>query len=336
MCDDDVFHLRIKSFKDVEIAVPSGSVVAHVKQQVRAALGVTESDEERYLRLICKGRLLLPDDHPITDFNVQNGDVVHAVLAPTGKNANTNSSSAASGTQNSRRRRLRTGTVVGPGGRVTRATNAGIGSSGDDSSSEEEEDEETGIVRERRGFDRLRASGLTRSEVTAIRAYFSRHVDRHMTQYPNAHDDETDALRRRHLYEEDWMAVQGPASEFRLNLNQNTLMRYAALSRGSGGGVTWTTTSRGAPNGTAVGTDWDFVWGFMLGYFVGSIILIWVWRPNITHRQKIGILTGISFKLLMTVLGQQQIEEEQYNAANGNSHNVHQPAVSYQDDDDDY
>ena len=73
---DDMFHLRIKSFKDVEIAVPPGSVVAHVKQQVRAAMGV--DDPNRYLRLICKGRLLFPDDHPISDFNVQNGDVVHA------------------------------------------------------------------------------------------------------------------------------------------------------------------------------------------------------------------------------------------------------------------
>ena len=104
---DSVFHLRIRSFKDVEIAVPATSVVAHVKQQVRAAL--EQEDNDRYLRLICKGRLLLPDDYPISDFNVQNGDVVHAVLAP------------ANAEDDSRRRQRRHGTIVGPGGRVTRA-----------------------------------------------------------------------------------------------------------------------------------------------------------------------------------------------------------------------
>lgn len=263
--EEEEWILRIKSFKDVEIRVESHSSVSQVKQQVRAALGC---GPDRYLRLICKGRLLSPDTAPLQEFNVHDNDFVHAVLANTDQST----------------RRRRRGQVVGRGGRVTRARD------NDDSSSSEEEDEEQG--RERRGFDRLRSSGLSRQEITAIRTYFSRHVDRHVQSHPNDHQHESDLRRRRLLMEEDWMALQGPASEFRLNLNQNTLMRFASIDaqtlRASGG------------------TDRDFMWGFMLGFFVGSVMLIWVWMPTVPHRQKIGILTGIAFQFAMNILGQDQ------------------------------
>eukprot|EP00934_Nitzschia_sp_Nitz4_P006512 Nitzschia sp. Nitz4//scaffold210_size37948//19937//20902//NITZ4_007690-RA/size37948-processed-gene-0.50-mRNA-1//-1//CDS//3329541930//6502//frame0 len=292
MGEDDVFHLRIKSFKDVEISVPAGSVVAHVKQQVRAALGVKE--EDRYLRLICKGRLLLPDDHPIQDFNVQNGDVVHAVLAPASKGVSESSPNGGvsdTGGGASSRRRRRNGTVVGPGGRVTRVAASTAGDGDSDASS----DEELGI-RERRGFDGLRDGGLTRSEISAIRSYFSRQVDRYVEQNPDGHSDEPDALRRRLLMEEDWMAAQGPTSEFRLNLNQNTLVRIAPFHRDSRAGENWV-----ASRSASIGTDWDLMWGFLWGYLFGSIILLFVWRPNVSHKQKIGILAGISFGLALEV-----------------------------------
>jgi hypothetical protein len=414
-----VFHLRIKSFKDVEIAVPAGSVVAHVKQQVRAALGKDDTDDSNnsnsnsnndFLRLICKGRLLLPDDHPISDFNVQNGDVVHAVLAPKPSSSRSrsrsrsrstttprNSSSTTrmgtrtnSGATNSTRQRRRpprsNGIVVGPGGRVTRAPPRDGGgdwdedsSSSSDSSISEDENENENVqhthhhrqasptivegmggdsnteadieapaattrppAREqnrrrrrrqshrRRGFDRLREAPnaflptrLPRSEVQAIRAYFSRQVDRYQAsnivqQDPQrSHANEPDVLLRRRLLEEDWMAQQGPASEFRLNLNQNTLLRLAALQQnGTLFNGRNTTTIGGAAGAAAaaaggaaqqtygsltVGTDRDFVWGLMLGFFVGFVMLVWVWMPTVPHKQKIGILTGISFQLAITV-----------------------------------
>ena len=74
--------------------------------------------------------------------------------------------------------------------------------------------------RQRRGFDRLREPSngylptpLPRSEVNAIRAYFSRQVDRYQAQHPEAHLDESDALVRHRLFEEDLMAQQGPTSK---------------------------------------------------------------------------------------------------------------------------
>ena len=74
------------------------------------------------------------------------------------------------------------------------------------------------------------------------------------------------------------MTTQGPASEFRLNLNRNTLLRVAALSgEGGGGGLlrnTTTTTTTGSNSGRQqgnMGNDRDFIWGFCLGFFVGII-----------------------------------------------------------------
>jgi hypothetical protein len=195
---------------------------------------------------------------------------------------------------NNNNRRRRGGTIVGPGGRVTRAPAHSNNWNGaeDFSLSEDEEDEEQG--RERLGFDRLRGAGLSRQEITAIRTYFSRHVDRHVQMHPQDHQDEPDLRRRRFLYEEDWMSIQGPTSEFRLNLNQNTLLRFASVE------TNWR---------ASLGTDRDFMWGFLLGFFVGFVMLVWVWMPTVPHKQKIGILTGISFQLAMNVMRQENEDD---------------------------
>lgn len=50
------------------------------------------------------------------------------------------------------------------------------------------------------------------------------------------------------------------------------------------------------------GTEKDFVWGFILGFFVGFIMLFWVWMPTVPHKQKIGIISGISFQLALNLL----------------------------------
>jgi hypothetical protein len=281
--------LRIMSFQDVTVEVPSNSTVAQLKELVRQSLG--KEAQERYLRLICKGRLLHPDQSSISEFKVHNNDVVHAVLAAPGVSAPTERVTNSS--NNNRRRRGVT--VIGPGGRVTRAPgNSNNNSNGgsDESSSSDEDDVEQG--RERMGFDRLRISGLSRQEITAIRTYFNRHVDRHIQLYPQDHQDETDLRRRRLLFEEDWMASQGPTSEFRLNLSNNTLLRFTS------GETTWR---------TSLGTDRDFVRGFLLGFFVGLVSLVWVWMPTVPHKQKIGILAGISFQLAMNVLRQENEDE---------------------------
>lgn len=52
----------------------------------------------------------------------------------------------------------------------------------------------------------------------------------------------------------------------------------------------------------SAGTEKDFVWGFLLGFFVGFIMLFWVWMPSVPHRQKIGIILGISAQLGINLL----------------------------------
>jgi hypothetical protein len=134
--------LHVKSFHNVDVSVSSEATVSQVKQVVRTALG--PSTENRYLRLICKGRLLAPDSSPVREFGLKDGDVVHAVLAAAGVRGGQQAALARGTT-----RRYR-GTGVGPGGRVVRPD--------EEEGSDEEPDEEEG--RERLGFDRLRVVRL--------------------------------------------------------------------------------------------------------------------------------------------------------------------------------
>lgn len=90
------------------------------------------------------------------------------------------------------------------------------------------------------------------------------------------------------------MAAQGAGSEFRLNLNQTT--NPAALLRFS---------AQESLFRTSIGTDRDFMWGFLLGFFVGFLMLVWVWMPSVPHKQKLGILTGISLQLALSLLRDQ-------------------------------
>jgi hypothetical protein len=392
-------YLRIKSsYGDMEIEIPDKAgpkttSVAQLKVLVRKALSTKEAEkkggleqlEDRYLRLICKGRLLSPDECFLSEFKVAENDVVHAVLGAPLANRNhnhnrrkgniTNNNAipqsqqpqqrrnqrqrddhTASGTfqhimqQHQRRRRQRPnrgiGTIVGPGGRVTRSN--GNNDNGNNSDDDYENDPERGLLaRERRGFDRLRGAGLSRQEITAIRTYFNRHVDRYVVQQqqqqqqapsgsnsgsgseagtstnantatptpPSStlHLDEPDLRRRRLMVEEEWMTTQGSASEFRLNLNQNTLMRFAALT--ANGMTINGANTRNSSNSTSAmmrerpGSDRDFMWGFCLGFFVGVISLVWVWMPTIPHKQKLGILTGICFQIILETSTKENYED---------------------------
>lgn len=326
-----VLDLRVKSFREVDIRISDTSNVASVKKAVRSALG--EQAQNRYLRLICKGRLLAPDSSKLREFSVQNGDVVHAVLAAVGVRGGQQAAlargtivnvpgSGSSGSGPSRR--YRSSTNIGPGGRVIRNSNndnSGDFDYGDDSSISGSGDEEEGRSRERLGFDRLRTSpGLSRGEVATVRSYFSRHVDHFVQTHPDVVAEiaqtESDLLRRRLMQEDAWMSQQGPASEFRLNLSQSAAAAAAFGVWGGAGGRGFfiggdpmmagggNNMNGGAPlfRGTSVGTDRDFLWGFLLGFFVGFLMLVWVWMPTVPHKQKLGILTGISFQLAMNFL----------------------------------
>ena len=103
------------------------------------------------------------------------------------------------------------------------------------------------------------------------------------------------------------MNTQGPNSEFWLNLNANNplLMAHRRLTLGQDDLLA---PSRGSTN---IGSDRDFIWGFTLGFFVGFMMMFFVWMPTVPHKQKLGILTGISLKLALSML--QRAGDEQNN-----------------------
>mmetsp|Transcript_30424 Transcript_30424/g.64407 ORF Transcript_30424/g.64407 Transcript_30424/m.64407 type:complete len:628 (-) Transcript_30424:2393-4276(-) len=554
--DDDTFALRIKlndgkstidyTLDNVELDV----TVAKLKEQILSKhfhdnSGTSDMDDNnannrnnnetnnnRYLRLIVRGRMMAPDTSPLDKFSIAENDVIHAVLAKEGvrggqqarmlrrlnknnndgqgsgsSSGNGNANAANSSSSNSNGISLPTSNsqsrsqqslwrrigIDSNGVVIPRNNNENDESEDDDSEEESDFEDAHGEIdlemgggssqrsqlqqqaleegsrrrrrrRERRGFDRLRATGMTRDEVTAIRLYFARSVDRYIerrrvmirasrrlrsslthivngsgvgggtspssrrlrsntgestnslldteegdsnqntaeggennanetggennatnngsgsgTANNNSNNNNTEnnenstalegeeILNDRPRMEDEWMSTQGPYSEFRMNLNTSNPLLLAAISGGGAvpggvaGGAANTATAAtnpldrtaaglffrsrnnvlgggldddeemfgGAfsPNGTFIrndangnprglhgymgpvpspGTDKDFVWGFILGFFVGWIMIFWVWMPTVPYKQKIGIISGISFQLSLNLLRKSQ------------------------------
>lgn len=313
--------LKVKSAKDVDVTVSTSWTVASLKRTVRRALEVSE---HRYLRLILRGRLLAPDSAPLSTFAVKEGDVLHAVIAAEGVQGGAQAlladSSSFSSTLSSLSRRALRGTGLSATGQAVRAHHTG-----DDDDESTEEDEEEGIgystsqasapanrpaaLIRHRGFDRLRLTmGLRRSQVAVLRAYFNSHIDRWVRNNPERArqlvSDVDDALLRRRIHEEAWMAAQGPGSEFRVNLSGSSPADGPFPGAGPSSPLFGVGIRAGAGVRTVagVGNDRDFFWGFVLGFFVGFLMLFWVWMPTVPYKQKLGILTGISFQLALGMM----------------------------------
>jgi len=182
------------------------------------------------------------------------------------------------------------------------------------------------------GFDRLRANGMSRSEIIAIRAYFSRQVDRFIEQRnqlennsnsntntsnnsSNNNGNEDPRIQRLRM-EEEWMERQGPYSEFRLNINSsNPLLRSRAYINGieidttTADGMNEFRSGRGASIIGALGTNRDFVWGFVLGYSFGFMTMFIVWLPTVPHKQRVGILCGFCFHMSLRILEKKVVQE---------------------------
>lgn len=312
-CTSPGIDTSSNSYGDYEVVTDSTAIVSSLKEAIRKGIG--QSSRGRYLRLIAGGRLLAPDTAPISKFNINDGDCVHAVVAAAGVRGGMQAAMARGLTIND--------------GRPLRNNGSGINHTGliVPIRSDESDDEDLESGTERQGFDRLRSNGLTRDEIGAVRLYFSAHVDRFIEQNEtrgqtngngdnseigssNESSEETepmDSRRERLRMEDAWMNTQGPNSEFWLNLNANNplLMAHRRLTLGQDDLLA---PSRGSTN---IGSDRDFIWGFTLGFFVGFMMMFFVWMPTVPHKQKLGILTGISLKLALSML--QRAGDEQNN-----------------------
>jgi hypothetical protein len=359
--------LRIKpntplpSSTDPTITVPTTATVYTLKQTIATQLHF----QKRYIRLIHSGRLLAPDDAILTSFGMKNDAVVHCVVAKEGvsggiqallakSNPNNNSEDYDRSDSNGNNADRRSG--IGVDGRIhasrrrlrslwgnttTNTTTEFEHPHDSESDHDEIEGQEEGRL-VRRGFDRLRNQGFSRSEINAIRIYFSNQVHDYMTRQeeeglrPSMETDEDPEtiLRNRTLRaEEEWMELQGPHSEFQINLNaDNYLYRrrlwfdlggrrrrtrqavperegITPLSMGNEDNETHDPRSSMASivnNGGLhmygpLGTDRDFIWGFVLAYLCGFVMMFWVMNPTVAHRQKLGILTGLCFHILLHI-----------------------------------
>lgn len=310
---DETLTLRIKcnspgvdhsgqdsGMSNYEVVTHAEASVHSLKESIRNAIG--QGARGRYLRIIASGRLLAPDVAPLSNFKISDGDCVHAVLA-------------AAGIRGGQQAAMASGLLPSSAsGRLARLSR-GVGISSDGliftSNSSSDSDDDIENRRERFGFDRLRSTGLSRDEIEAIRLYFSRQVDRYITQHrqlspenESSLDDPDGEVASRALrlrMEDEWMETQGPNSEFRLNLNTNNPLFHQATPFFLSSSETDSLLST-VRTSDLVGTDRDFVWGFILGFFVGFIMLFWVWMPTVPHKQKLGILTGISFQLGLNLL----------------------------------
>jgi len=303
LSDGDMVTLRIKPTtpiscdnQQLSIRLSRQETAGTLKERVRNLFG--SEGEGRYIRLITCGKLLAPDGATLESFGVGDGTYVHAVLA-------------ASGVKGGRQMGKKL-----------------VSSCDDDSSSSfssEDEDDaapadlELGTVprsgrrhrrrRPPRGFDRLRAGGMTAGTVRAVRNYFSRHVNTFIDALPDrpglrspSPDEDVGEYRRR--MEDLWMATQGPTSEFQLNVNANNARALLTL-RGRPQTPMPDAEGNLVPPSVAsplAGTDRDFVWGFLLGFFVGFVMLFWMWLPSMPHRQKLGIIAGITFQVGVNLL----------------------------------
>lgn len=151
--ESSLISLRVKSSiinnnKNITVRISPSDAVEIIKEITRDTLG--PDAQGRYLRLICKGRLLTPDTATLKDFpSIKDGDVIHAVLAAPGVRGGQQAALSRGSTQ----RRYR-GTGVGPGGRAVRPTSDSLDSDSDDDGNNSDVLEEG---RERLGFDRLRS-----------------------------------------------------------------------------------------------------------------------------------------------------------------------------------
>jgi len=105
--------------------------------------------------------------------------------------------------------------------------------------------------------------------------------------------------------EEDWVAQQGRGSEWDFNTRRRESLgddieegsRSLSNAHVFGPGL-------GDMDVAAPGSMRDFVWGFFMGFFLGVIMLFWLWERSVSQRQKMGIIFGVSLQLSLNFVHQ--------------------------------
>jgi hypothetical protein len=293
-------RLRIRpsvaTIPECEVTVKTSSTVGALRDSIRQKFSL--DDAVHSLRLVYAGKLLAPDDALVCSFGVKSDAVVHAVVGPKAP------SSASPSTPSAQQQ-----TVVSSSSAVSAS-------------------------RPPRGFDVLMHSfasptaggamtALSADQILAIRTIFDEPVTVFQQQQMTQREQESDEDFRFRA-ETEWMAHQGPRSEFRLNVSAMQFLSTADLLFQSLRSVQdaegrqqqqWTennnnantiniTTMTSASSGGAAdqGNRADFFYGLLAGYVLGFLMVFCIWDRNISFSQKAGLVVGIILNLLGDML----------------------------------
>lgn len=161
----------------------------------------------------------------------------------------------------------------------------------------EQEEDDAVAAENRRGFDSLR-DRMSREEVQALRLYFYPQVSAMISQSePRPGESAEDRIYR---VEEEWMASQGPQSEFAINVRPrpNGIALRTALEAPHRIDM----PEVGLMTGDNEGTQVDMIWGVAMGLILGFFMLFLLWERTIPRKQKVGIVIGVAMNLMLNVV----------------------------------
>ncbi|KAG5188556.1 hypothetical protein JKP88DRAFT_347849 [Tribonema minus] len=308
------FTLKIKTTTDgKEYKVDASNVVsvAQLKDRVRAAIGA----EGKYLRLIASGKMLAPDTAALAAFKVPDQSFVHCVVSSSAPQASAppppvaveveqdedDDPAARRGFDRLRSEGMTRAEVIAMRSYFSEQVNtfleatppapqAAAGGEGGEGA------QLSAAAAAESQWDRqLRAEEVGLGDVMMlIKLIMESEWDRQL----RAEESECNGQ----LHEEEagsvaWMAAQSASSEFALN----TARRTAAMREGGLPMAQVWASSDDEMENPEIGTSRDFVFGFIMGGFLGFIMLFWLWEPNVPHRQKGGIVAGVMFNLLINL-----------------------------------
>lgn len=264
-----LLKVRTKEGSELDFTLQKSDIVNDLKQAITERLQLVDKN----VRLIFSGKLLDPPNASLNSFKLDNGSFIHAVIT------NRSAHAQSQGEIDSER--------------IPAASRIDLSNL--------------------RGLDTLMLPGAHRralsiDEVASVRSSFhesiAEYTDNHMERARN----ETD-VEYNYRCESEWMAAQGPNSEFRLNLYGRSLFGQHTTgdnNEGNGAGAralrfAFANDLNGIPS-PETGTYREFVYGFMMGFALGFMMVFCLWDSNVSHKQKIGILTGMLVQMLLTFL----------------------------------
>jgi hypothetical protein len=233
---------------DISLSLSPAETLKALKEKVKLELKC----RDKFVRLICGGKLLEPDTATVSKLGIQEGAFIHAVV-----------------TSQSPQQSAHAPPPIAANSSTT----------------------------PHRGFDRLTEIGLTLDEAAALRSSFQLQVDEFAEGCPQRAGEDPHLYRFR--LEELWMQQQGPTSEFTLNLpraahpsstSPRSSMSFSSLRSMAEASLT---TDDNEESGTAR----EFLWGVLMGSTMGFLMIFCVWDRNVSQRQKLGIMVGISIHM---------------------------------------